>query len=1403
MMTHNSSNEQVKRQCYADLKKARRHSETKVDVVAKALALSFCLPLCFAACTTSRIPDLDAYERLKQPSIASPEGRGSVALRPGRVEAPAMPGRLIVKISSRETLKRYHPGNEPAIDPKHNLFEGIGRVTQVTELGRSRSGGAVFQVQLTDPQAAREIEARLRDSGLALRRDYGWPTSANSSVRGFVAEAGTLHQGDRKGSRRYPQLKPESRLNSMFQSLGVGSIRRVFRMAERPNKGMLEVAATKDLLVEAGKRYPVRSARGYPNAAVPEGMENWFLLRLDRDADLEKTRVALLRAAGVEAVLFDYSVVYHQTPQSEPQYASQWALQSTAQGINVLPAWNLTGVSARPTRVAVIDSGIKENLDEFAGRIWNKSCLAGQVPASDHCEIPGNGIDDDLNGYVDDVTGITTNNEYPWVSGAGGLPVVATEHATKVAGVIAANSTNSTLIAGVAGAAPISIMNISLADGAGCTELAEAILYATLEGADVANMSLGAPNHELTWQAIQAALTRNGGGVTLVASAGNSNRRVTDNYVLSGAQYPAWYRGVIAVGGTDSSGRRWVDGPGAGSNYGAGLALVAPAKDVTTVTYPAVGTTAVLSSMTGTSASAALVSGAAALILSYYPNVRVERMASWLRATATDVLDPEGTGANLVGDDPYTGAGIVNAGSAATRGQPDPVVADIMMERIRYWGTYSGFVSNGVIGRPNLGITVTGPVVTWRLDYGLGDWPSSWIPVTLPSSVTSNSLDVPRTAGPEVLAAAPGHNYLDTDNLANRQVYTLRLQATDALGLTYTAYDRFMPLRAMLQEPRKNDAVPVHWHWPNTWGVIDIRPGSTYKVEVLDAAGVPSPGWTVGPISAGSIQNSRRTAVWAILASPEPVSSSNMIVAYASGGWWSQPPAFSAPPSGQGQRTMRLTVTSPGGLITQDTQPIYFDDTTFAVRSGWPKPIPPRESSRGSWPRGLGAAKMTGAGDYRLFVHTDNHFVSLRPDGTILWDKPLQIEQDLNAEDQRFGPSFLIDDLDGDGIKEILVAGIVTTPTSTGSVQEIQLQLLKADGTSYNSNWPRTSPYSGFGDWTLYGKLHAADVDGDGIKEIIFVERTHPTTTAAAGSAAGAKVHVVDLNGQPKPGAWPVEVGGHWAALQVGDLDGDGRAEILVDNARLLGGTGLARAGWPATGGVNNTSENGGFQLIKLDPAASVRQVLAYDVVTFPGSFDQVFAVNVRNADGSQYPGSWPVYLERPTLRTDAWYDTTSRIYAKTAQVVAGGLQEVVLCYDKIRTLLADGTLHPTRPAIDLNGQCRGLDIVDVDGDGQMEYVALVARFEDDDGWQREAHAELEAYRLDGTPLSATDPRWPIRVTAAHTFMALGNSVALVDLDGDGGLDFVQSLFFRPNQLSSTGVGFGIRDNLIEVLTIR
>jgi subtilisin family serine protease len=178
----------------------------------------------------------------------------------------------------------------------------------------------------------------------------------------------------------------------------------------------------------------------------------------------------------------------------------------------------------------------------------------------------------------------------------------------------------------------------------------------------------------------------------LVASAGNDGIRfdVTEEGALG--VFPASFPGVVTVGGAARDGRWWRS-----ANYGPGLDLVAPAHEVRTLTYDPADpsqTAASATTASGTSLSAAFVSGTAAVILTRYPETTAPRLLLMLRAKATDILDPLGDGSSHVGDDEWTGAGLLNAGAATTalaNPNDQPVVVELQMGRSKNFRGYYGW----------------------------------------------------------------------------------------------------------------------------------------------------------------------------------------------------------------------------------------------------------------------------------------------------------------------------------------------------------------------------------------------------------------------------------------------------------------------------------------------------------------------------------------------------------------------------------------------------------------------------------------------------------------------------------------------------------------------------------------
>lgn len=185
------------------------------------------------------------------------------------------------------------------------------------------------------------------------------------------------------------------------------------------------------------------------------------------------------------------------------------------------------------TVVAVIDTGVDYTHKDLEDNIW-----------VNEGEIPGNGIDDDGNGYVDDVHGVD------FVDGDSD-PMDEHGHGTHVAGIIAMTPGNGGGV-GVAYGAKIMCVRAGQANGSfASSDIAKAIKYAADNGADVINMSFaGTGRSYLVESALQDAFP----SCVLVAAAGNDGLPTTD-YPISPKEdiYPAGYKYVLGVMATDNN----------------------------------------------------------------------------------------------------------------------------------------------------------------------------------------------------------------------------------------------------------------------------------------------------------------------------------------------------------------------------------------------------------------------------------------------------------------------------------------------------------------------------------------------------------------------------------------------------------------------------------------------------------------------------------------------------------------------------------------------------------------------------------------------------------------------------------------------------------------------------------
>jgi subtilisin family serine protease len=282
---------------------------------------------------------------------------------------------------------------------------------------------------------------------------------------------------------------------------------------------------------------------------------------------------------------------------SDPLFDRQWALRATrARG-----AWPATLGDGVP--VAVLDSGIDLSNPDLAGNVWTN-------PG----EVPGNAVDDDGNGFIDDVHGADT-------VGWDGDPTDGLGHGTAVASVIAARGDNGFGLSGMAWDAQVMPVKVLHDGGWGTTATMVAGLdYALDEGARIVNMSLnGSARSQALDEAIQRAEAR---GVLVVTSAGNDGRN--RDRVPS---YPASERSpsVITVASADRAGAL-----APGSAFGRSTVdIAAPGDQILTSDLGGRFTR-----RSGTSFAAAYVTGAAALLAAAHPDASATSLRAALIASS-------------------------------------------------------------------------------------------------------------------------------------------------------------------------------------------------------------------------------------------------------------------------------------------------------------------------------------------------------------------------------------------------------------------------------------------------------------------------------------------------------------------------------------------------------------------------------------------------------------------------------------------------------------------------------------------------------------------------------------------------------------------------------------------------
>ena len=315
-------------------------------------------------------------------------------------------------------------------------------------------------------------------------------------------------------------------------------------------------------------RWGVLTLRRFRRIAVEQ-------LKLPEDMSVEEALEIFRSDPDVEYAEPNYLRYLTATIPDDPFFSSLWGLENTGQVVNgtsgtpgadidAPAAWDITTGSSRVV-VAVLDSGVDYNHPDLRDNIWTNEAELNGTP----------GVDDDGNGYVDDIRG------WDFV-GNDNNPMDYNNHGTHVAGTIAAEGNNNTGIAGVTWATKIMVLRFvdQLGSGSVADEIA-GIDYAIENGAVIINASFASfasstAEEEAITRAMQA-------GILFVAAAGNESWD-NDNSTLT--TYPSSYDldNIIAVAASDQN-----DNLASFSNFGATTVdVAAPGMNIYSSKPPAI-----------------------------------------------------------------------------------------------------------------------------------------------------------------------------------------------------------------------------------------------------------------------------------------------------------------------------------------------------------------------------------------------------------------------------------------------------------------------------------------------------------------------------------------------------------------------------------------------------------------------------------------------------------------------------------------------------------------------------------------------------------------------------------------------------------------------------------------------
>ncbi|MEN6429177.1 MAG: S8 family serine peptidase [Phycisphaerales bacterium] len=851
--------------------------------------------------------------------------------------------------------------------------------------------------------------------------------------------------------------------------------------------------------------------------------------RLKTERDVEAVCAELRADPAVRYAQPNY-VYYPCSEPNDPQFPNQYAHQL----IQLEDAWDIS-TGSKDIVVAVLDTGVDVNHPDLKDNIWVNPD-----------EIAGNGVDDDGNGYVDDL--------YGWNLGYNNSDVTpepdylsyydVSNHGTMVSGVIAGVGNNGVGVCGVNW--QCSIMALRLGLDFTTAQVAEGLDYAAANGARIVNMSFGADMYgadgdQVVNTAIDNAYEQ---GVLLVASAGNEDR--------SRPLYPAAYPNVLAVSATNGE-----DMKSDYSCFGSWVDIAAPGTDIVTTDMDGQYV-----STAGTSFSSPYVAAVAALLLAHRP----ELTSIQARAILENTTDPV-----YYGDmDPnlgYIGAGRVNAYSALQAADEPQPLGEIFSPR-----PHQAYPADG--SAIELRIFAYGD--TYRLDYrpyGGAEWTAitAGDAPTDANALASVSLPNPGVGTYElrVCVTRGGRTHVDTrlftvtdavdqagwpmfkDATEDELYYISFLGSPICMDLngdgrneivqslvdySISIADYFVLGGARVNlwgedgDSLPNWPVEMEYAWPSSLAVGDIDGDGDYEVVMACEED--------GEVYAYHVESGRLVdgdwPVWVggyygyvtsgpVLADLDGDGDSEILVALD----YADTTGLSAI-QGDGSYLWQRQYTSEAPMSVAD---VDHDGDVEILVSGYGPGMSRlytflldhkgQQVARwlGGSPKGVVTADLDNDGTSEIVFCSDSAVLAVHPDGKTLWKTP--VDDSLET-----GGGLCVGDLDNDGFREVYM----TTLVQADGFVFTRVYALDHEGRLLaDAGYPKTMM-----GYSMQCAPLIADIDGDGRKELIVAPGYEPVMAWEADGSVTPGFPMLTL------------VCDYKCNPALADLDSDGDLEIMA-----------------------------------------------------------------------------------------------------------------------------------------------------------------------------------------------------------------------------------------------------------------